>query len=52
MFHSQRLNNRIDTTPERALRIIYQDYATSSIDLLAKDVCLTHAFPMHPFFTP
>ena len=29
MFHSRRLNNRIDHNHERALRITYQDYNSS-----------------------
>ena len=29
IFHSRRLNNRIDHTHERALRIIYQNYNSS-----------------------
>ena len=41
MFHTPRLNNRINTIHERALRIIYQDYTTSFTDLLAKDNSLT-----------
>ena len=31
MFHSRRLNNRIDHIHERALKIIYQDYNSSFI---------------------
>lgn len=41
IFHSQQLNNSINNRHERALKIIYQDYATSVIDLLVKDTPLT-----------
>ena len=44
MFHSRRLNNRIDHIHERALRTIYQDYNSSSEDLLKKDSSLTKMF--------
>ena len=37
MFHSQRINNRIDHIYERALKIIYQDYECSFKELLRKD---------------
>ena len=37
MFHSRRLNNRIDHIHERALKIIYQDYNSSFKELLRKD---------------
>ena len=41
MFHSRRLNNRIDHIHERALKIIYQDYNSSFKELLRKDSSLT-----------
>ena len=41
MFHSRRLNNRINHIHERALRIIYQDYNSSSKELLRKYSSLT-----------
>ena len=41
MFHSRRLNNRIDHIHERALRIIYQAYKSSFKELLRKDSSLT-----------
>ena len=41
MFHSRRLNNRINHIHERALRIIYQDYNSSFKELLRKDSSLT-----------
>ena len=37
MFHSRRLNNRIDHIHERTLKIIYQDYNSSFKELLRKD---------------
>ena len=37
MFHSRRLNNKINALHERALRIIYQDYKSSFSELLNKD---------------
>ena len=41
MFHSRRLNNRIDHIHERALRIIYQAYKSSFKELPRKDSSLT-----------
>ena len=41
IFHSRRLNNRINHIHERALRIIYQDYNSSFKELLRKDSSLT-----------
>ena len=37
MFHSRRLNNKINSTHERALRITYQDIASIFQELLNKD---------------
>ena len=37
MFHSRRLNNRIDHIHERALKIIYQGYNSSFKELLNKN---------------
>ena len=37
MFHSRKLNSRVNKLHERALRIGYQDYASSFIELLEKD---------------
>ena len=37
MFHSRRLNNRIDHIHERALKIIYQGYNSSFKELPRKD---------------
>ena len=41
MFHSRKLNNRINSIHERALRLIYQDYTSSFKELLLKDSSLT-----------
>ena len=41
MFHSRRLNNHINNTHERALRIVYRDRITSIKDLLKKDQSVT-----------
>ena len=37
MFHSRKLNSRVNKLNERALRIVYQDYASSFTELLEKD---------------
>ena len=37
MFHSRKLNNRINHIHERALRLVYKDYTTSFDELLLKD---------------
>ena len=37
MLHSMKLNSRINKPHERALRIVYQDYASSFTELLEKD---------------
>ena len=37
MFHSRKLNNRIDRIHKRALRIVYKDNTSSFKELLAKD---------------
>ena len=41
MFHSRKLNNRINRIHERALRITYQDYKSSFSELLHKDDTVT-----------
>ena len=43
MFHSRKLNNRINKIDERALRLVYKDYTSSFDDLLAKD----NSFKIH-----
>ena len=37
MFHSRKLNNRVNKLDERASRMVYQDCASSFTDLLEKD---------------
>ena len=37
MFHSRKLNSRVNKLHERALRIVYQDYTSSFTELLEKD---------------
>ena len=37
MFHSRKLNNRINRLHERALRIVYQDFDASFTELLERD---------------
>ena len=37
MFHSRRLNNKINSIHERALRISYQDHISTFQELLNKD---------------
>ena len=41
MFHSRRLNNKINHLDERLLRIVYKDNYSSYVDLLAKDKSFT-----------
>ena len=43
MFHSRKLNNRINKIHERALRLVYKDYTSYFDDLLAKD----NSFKIH-----
>ena len=43
MFHSRKLNNKINKLHERALRIVYKDDYSTFNDLLAKDgSCTIH----------
>ena len=37
MFHCRKLNIRVNKLHKRALRIVYQDYASSFTELLEKD---------------
>ena len=39
MLHSRKLNSRVNKLHERALRIVYQDYASSFTNFLVKDIC-------------
>ena len=52
MFHSRRLNHRINRIQERALRIVYRDYNSSFTELLLKDGSLTiHQRNLHILVT-
>ena len=37
MFHSRKINNRINSLQKRALRVFYRDYNATSSELLSKD---------------
>ena len=63
MFHSRRLNNKINSIHERALRITYQDHLSTSQELLNKDnsvsinhrnfhVLATEMFKIHRGLSP
>ena len=41
MFHSRKLNNRINNIHERALRIVYKDFVSTFAELLNKDNSFT-----------
>ena len=41
MFHSRRVNNKINHLHERSLRIVYKDNYCSCVDLLVKDKSFT-----------
>ena len=41
MFHSRKLNNRINSIHERALRLVYKDSKSTFTELLAKDESFT-----------
>ena len=41
MFHSRKLNHRINSIHERALRVTYQDYQSTFLKLLRKDNSVT-----------
>ena len=41
MFHSRKLNNRINNIHERALRIVFNDYSSTFQELLIKDNSVT-----------
>ena len=63
MFHGRRLNNKINSIPERALRITYQDHKSTFQELLNKDdsvsihhrnfqVLATEMFKIHRGLSP
>ena len=37
MFHNKKINHRINSIHERALRVTYQDYKSTFLKLLQKD---------------
>ena len=41
MFHSTKINNRINSLHERALRVVYRDYKATFSELLRKDKSVT-----------
>ena len=41
MFHSRKINNRVNSLHERALRIVYRDYNATFSELLSKDKSVT-----------
>ena len=41
MFHSRKLNNRINNNHERAIRIVFNDYISTFQELLIKDKSVT-----------
>ena len=40
-FHSRKLNNRINSLHERALRVVYRDCNTTFSEILSKDKSVT-----------
>ena len=41
MFHSRKLNQRINSIHERTLRVAYQDYKSTFLELLQRDNSIT-----------
>ena len=41
MFYSRKMNNRINSLHERALRVVYRDYNATFSELLSKDKSVT-----------
>ena len=41
MFHSRKINNRVNSLHERALRVVYRDYNATFSELLSKDKSVT-----------
>ena len=41
IFHSRKINNRINSLHERALRVVYRDYNVTFSELLSKDKSVT-----------
>ena len=41
MLHSRKINNRVNSLHERALRVVYRDYNATFSELLSKDKSVT-----------
>ena len=41
MFHSRKINNLLNSSHERAWRVVYRDYNTAFSELLSKDKSVT-----------
>ena len=41
MFHDKKINNRVNSLHERALRVVYRDYNATFSELLSKDKSVT-----------
>ena len=41
MFHSRKINNRVNSLHERSLRVVYRDYNATFSELLSKDKSVT-----------
>ena len=41
MFHSRKINNRVNSLHERVLRVVYRDYNATFSELLSKDKSVT-----------
>ena len=41
MFHSRKINNRVNSLHERAVRVVYRDYKATFSELLSKDKSVT-----------
>ena len=41
MFHSRKINNRVNSLHKRALRVVYRDYNATFSKLLSKDKSVT-----------
>ena len=48
MFHSRKLNRKINHIHERALRLVYNDYSTTFENLLIKDGSVSNPSPKYP----
>ena len=46
MFHSRKLNSRVNKLYERTLRTVYRDYASSFTELLEKDNYTQQKYPV------